>query len=349
MEHDRKLFRDDKAKAEEAKGEIRVNVVQNTGTEHDYILLTAIKNVIQKQLPKMPREYISRLVYDKRHKTLAILKDTAYVVGAITYRSFPERNFIEIVFCAVNSSEQVKGYGSYLMNHMKEQSKKEGIGYFLTYADNFAIGYFKKQGFTKEISLSKSMWSGYIKDYDGGTLMQCAIIMKVDYMQVYKMLHEQKIALMDRIRNKSGSFVVYKGIERFPIKVEDIPGLKEAGWNDSMRRKEGQTKRNRLVEFLRALLSDIQNHASSWPFMEPVNPNEVTDYLSVVTEPMDLSTMEEKLNRNEYRQLEEFSRDFNLIVDNCRLYNGINTPYYKCANVLEAYFNGRMKVKKFKE
>lgn len=31
------------------------------------------------------------------------------------------------------------------MNHLKEVVKTKGIHAFLTYADNFAIGYFKKQ------------------------------------------------------------------------------------------------------------------------------------------------------------------------------------------------------------
>lgn len=39
----------------------------------------------------------------------------------------------------------MKGYGTRLMNHVKEQAKSEGLLYFLTYADNYAIGYFRKQ------------------------------------------------------------------------------------------------------------------------------------------------------------------------------------------------------------
>jgi histone acetyltransferase len=31
------------------------------------------------------------------------------------------------------------------MNHLKEYVKREGMRYFLTYADNYAIGYFQKQ------------------------------------------------------------------------------------------------------------------------------------------------------------------------------------------------------------
>ena len=33
-----------------------------------------------------------------------------------------------------------------------------GIEYFLTYADNFAIGYFQKQGFSKQVAMPKERY-----------------------------------------------------------------------------------------------------------------------------------------------------------------------------------------------
>lgn len=44
----------------------------------------------------------------------------------------------------------MKGYGSFLMNNLKDHAQKEGILTFLTYADNYAIGYFKKQVLNKK-------------------------------------------------------------------------------------------------------------------------------------------------------------------------------------------------------
>lgn len=38
-----------------------------------------------------------------------------------------------------------QGYGTHLMNHLKEYHIKHNILNFLTYADEYAIGYFKKQ------------------------------------------------------------------------------------------------------------------------------------------------------------------------------------------------------------
>lgn len=67
------------------------------------------------------------------------------VIGGCCFRPFFANKFAEIVFLAVTSSEQVKGYGTRLMNHLKEFVRHRGIEYFLTYADNFALGYFRKQ------------------------------------------------------------------------------------------------------------------------------------------------------------------------------------------------------------
>ena len=54
--------------------------------------------------------------------------------------------FGEIAFCAITADEQVKGYGTRLMNHLKQHARDvDRLSHFLTYADNYAVGYFIKQ------------------------------------------------------------------------------------------------------------------------------------------------------------------------------------------------------------
>lgn len=77
------------------------------------IILTGLKALFQKQLPKMPREYIARLVYDSNSRCLAIIKHGYQVVGGICFRPFPHRKFAEIVFFATNSADQVKVGGRF--------------------------------------------------------------------------------------------------------------------------------------------------------------------------------------------------------------------------------------------
>ena len=90
-------------------------MVMNDGKPDSLIKLVALKSLFAKQLPKMPRTYIARLVFDRRHTSLAILSDDPAlkdtdeeVIGSICYRAFPEMRFAEIAFCAVNASHQVK-------------------------------------------------------------------------------------------------------------------------------------------------------------------------------------------------------------------------------------------------
>ncbi|KAL2168862.1 hypothetical protein VTG60DRAFT_6764 [Thermothelomyces hinnuleus] len=88
---------------------------------------------------------------------------------------------------------------------------------------------------------------------------------------------------------------------------------------------------------LKRFLYQIQNHKQPWPFLNPVNKDEVPDYYNVITSPMDLSTMEEKLERDLYTTPRDFVNDLKLIFSNCRQYNDATTVYAKCAAKLEKY------------
>ena len=57
------------------------------------------------------QEYICRLVFDRRHRSTALVKRNGTVIGGITYRSFPLQGLGEIAFCAIASTEQVRGSG----------------------------------------------------------------------------------------------------------------------------------------------------------------------------------------------------------------------------------------------
>jgi hypothetical protein len=51
--------------------------------------------------------------------SLATCVGTDNTGRGITYRPFKGRQFAEIVFCAISSDQQVKGYGAHLMSHLK--------------------------------------------------------------------------------------------------------------------------------------------------------------------------------------------------------------------------------------
>lgn len=266
-----------------------------------------------------------------------------YCRRGITYRPFKGRQFAEIVFCAISSEQQVKGYGAHLMSHLKDYVRNTSdVMHFLTYADNYAIGYFKKQGFTKEITLEKARWMGYIKDYEGGTIMQCSMLPKIRYLESGRMLLKQKEAIHAKIRAVSKSYDVHQppaawrsGNGVCKIDPFSIPAIKESGWSPDMDELARAPRHGPNYNALLHLLNDMQNNTNAWPFQVPVNKDEVADYYDVIKEPMDLSTMEEKHEKDMYPNPEDFIRDATLIFNNCRKYNSETTPYAKAANRLQ--------------
>jgi histone acetyltransferase len=106
----------------------------------------------------MPKEYIARLVFERRHRSVGIVNPANnQCIGGITYRTFPGtpcQTLGEIAFCAVSASHQVKGHGTRLMNWTKEHARThDKLTHFLTYADNNAVGYFSKQVSTPDSPL----------------------------------------------------------------------------------------------------------------------------------------------------------------------------------------------------
>ncbi|KAM3185015.1 hypothetical protein ACTXT7_007226 [Hymenolepis weldensis] len=287
--------RDAAARREESAGAIEFHVVSNSLNQQQepstYIWLLELLNVFSTQLPSMPKEYITRLVFDPKHKNLVLLKVSEngdrHPIGGITFRMFLAQGFSEIVFCAVIFNEQVKGYGTQMMNHLKDYHTQHGIYHFLTYADSHAVGYFRKQGFSKEIRLPKQIYLGFIKEYEGADLMGCELYPNVVYTQFSEVISRQR-EIISRIieRRKRALETVYPGIPnsqfRFgPIPLSSIPGLIESGWRADS--NDGESKI--LVETAEAT-SNLAPMEVSSPGETPATEAAEVPPATSVTEPL---------------------------------------------------------------
>ncbi|CAG8513699.1 7015_t:CDS:2 [Paraglomus occultum] len=329
--------------------EIEFLNIYNDRKSESLILLTSVKNLFFIQLPNMPKTYITRVVYDFNHRSMIVKKksSTTKVLGAITYRPFLERKFAEIVFCAVDSDEQVKGYGSRLMNQFKDYiTTHSDITHFLTYADDLAIGFFKRNGFSTEITLEYSIWAKHIKDYTGGTLMQCRLIPRVKYVEARQTLESQRLAVKDKLKEKYATITKQSGLKfsKSDGKYDplSIPGVKEAGWTPEMEMRARKTICLPHYRTMVTVLEALKEQNCAWPFREPVDAKIVSDYYDVIKQPMDLSTLEKNLKNDKYQTIKQFADDVQKIFDNCRIYNAKNTLYYAAADELEGFFRNKM-------
>ncbi|CAD25862.1 TRANSCRIPTIONAL ACTIVATOR [Encephalitozoon cuniculi GB-M1] len=367
--------RDEKAMHEKFRNrELRAVVVSSSSPGADKMLLLGIKCLFQKQLSRMPKEYILRQVFDTKHVNMALVNSAEEIVGGICYRPFFERNFVEIVFLAVDYDFQVKGVGGFMMDLLKEVVKEEAgdcswksadslLGiyehrgrtiddldpllnrtlensplplYLVTYADNFAIGYFRKQGFSTDVRFGG--WIGFIKDYEGGTVVECCVSWEINYLKKQEIIESMRRKLFEEMKGINNYHITHKIEDYSRIKeIGDIPGV--SGVECIVEEDRGMRLQARFISYL---ISDLQSNAHAWPFLRPVDPAEVPDYYKCIAKPMDLSTMVLKLRNNEYGCIEAFVADVHLMVNNCFEYNGRDTQYYKCAQALLDHFNKKL-------
>lgn len=85
------------------------------------------------------------------------------------------------------------------------------------------------------------------------------------------------------------------------------------------------------------ILEKLRKHPASTDFLEPVNYVELNlpDYPTVINEPMDLGTVQEKLDADTYRSLRDVMSDLSLIWSNCKTYNESGSQIVKRAEKLE--------------
>lgn len=100
------------------------------------------------------------------------------------------------------------------------------------------------------------------------------------------------------------------------------------------------TIRTRSIASLQTLLRRIEKNDHYAFFADPVDTTVAIDYLTVVREPMDFSTMRRRLLAGEYspaphgRGIEAMERDVALICSNCMAYNPPTTEFHREAKLL---------------
>ncbi|KAM0680357.1 transcription initiation at TATA-containing promoter protein [Glugoides intestinalis] len=86
---------------------------------------------------------------------------------------------------------------------------------------------------------------------------------------------------------------------------------------------------NNCLEILSEL--EKQKHRKySRPFLYPVTEQDAPGYFSIISNPIDLSTIKSKLDTRKYSSAAEFISDLNLMLSNCFVFNKPESDVYKC-------------------
>nr|XP_054751375.1 bromodomain adjacent to zinc finger domain protein 2B-like [Lytechinus pictus] len=89
------------------------------------------------------------------------------------------------------------------------------------------------------------------------------------------------------------------------------------------------------------ILSEIEKEHCSWPFMAPVNTKQIPQYRKIIKQPMDFSTMKNKLKEKKYKTLDDFAVDARLIFDNCETFNEDESEVGRAGHAMRSFFETR--------
>ncbi|XP_069724836.1 bromodomain-containing protein 7 [Phaenicophaeus curvirostris] len=98
--------------------------------------------------------------------------------------------------------------------------------------------------------------------------------------------------------------------------------------------KQEEVEQTPLQEALNQLMRQLQRKDPSSFFSFPVTDFIAPGYSMIIKNPMDFSTMKEKIKNNEYQSIEELKDNFKLMCTNAMIYNKPDTIYYKAAKKL---------------
>ncbi|KAF4350904.1 hypothetical protein F8388_017930 [Cannabis sativa] len=86
---------------------------------------------------------------------------------------------------------------------------------------------------------------------------------------------------------------------------------------------------------LELILDKLQKKDTYGVYAEPVDLDELPDYLDVIDHPMDFATVRKNLANGSYSTLEQFESDIFLICSNAMQYNAPETIYHKQARTIQ--------------
>lgn len=93
-------------------------------------------------------------------------------------------------------------------------------------------------------------------------------------------------------------------------------------------------ERSPLQKLLDYLLKGLEKRDPQQFFAWPVTDHIAPGYSQIIHQPMDFSTMKQKIDENQYSSLNEYIEDFKLMCNNAMVYNHPETIYYKAAKKL---------------
>lgn len=102
---------------------------------------------------------------------------------------------------------------------------------------------------------------------------------------------------------------------------------------------------NQLLFIKNTVIKAVIKHKMAWPFCKPVDSVKLglPDYFKIIKKPMDLNTVQKRLNNNYYWCAKEATDDIEQVFKNCYIYNKPGEDVTVMSQTVEKFYQSKMK------
>lgn len=130
---------------------------------------------------------------------------------------------------------------------------------------------------------------------------------------------------------------VYLDLKNNYFGSSETTSVSDNSENESADESNMEVDEFELKELLNAVMSSHTDDNRQLSLMFEILPSKIDypDYYDIVTEPIDLKTISQKIQNKEYSTLNDLEKDLLLMIRNAKLYNAPGSQIYKDANTLK--------------
>ncbi|KAF9998141.1 hypothetical protein BGZ65_006336, partial [Modicella reniformis] len=134
--------------------------------------------------------------------------------------------------------------------------------------------------------------------------------------------------------------------DRRPKRDIHVPSKEIQTGVSSKRKGTDRWKTDPQLRHCQSILREFSKKSNAefmFPFMEPVDWEklQIPEYPKIIKNPMDMGTVRQKLENDEYDEPEQFEEDIRLVIRNCFTFNPAGTPVHAMGLRMEKLFNNK--------
>ncbi|CAB4373600.1 unnamed protein product [Rhizophagus irregularis] len=249
----------------------------------------------------------------------------------------------------MSTSESYLGQNSLISYIKKQNNKLTYYGFLKDHHDIIITSIITTSTLTDNWNELDNLWAAHFlrEGRDFPNLKDKITTERLRYEKKLRIFWQK---IINKCNKKKENLLPVERTIEIPAKIYSIPSkdhsipaknysISTSTKNYSKDSYKNTKKNTNLIDFCHNILQELDDKSNIHPFYKYDKEEILEKNHKIIKNPMDLFTINTKLENNQYKSTEEFENDVRLIFHNCYAYNNVESDIYTLGKELELTFN----------